>query len=212
MPLRRLFEGFFDPGGEDALVAAVREVESASSAEIVVAVRRTSGSYRDASLVVALAFGLAALAVELFSPWPFSLEWMLVDPLLLGLAAGALSVHVPALRRWVTSPAERARRVSVHARSLFLERGVGATSGRTGVLVYVSLLERTARIVADAGVTSVVPPPAWSEGTTRIEHAARRMKATEVARAIAALVPPLAEHLPRSADDRNELPDGVLGP
>jgi putative membrane protein len=193
-------------------VAAVREVESVSGAEIVVAVRRTSGSYRDASLVVGLVFGVAALAVELFSPWPFSLEWMLVDPLLLGIVTGALSVHVPALRRWVTPAAERTRRVTVHARSLFVERGVGGTTGRTGVLVYVSLLERTAQVVADSGVTSAVPAAAWGGAVERIEHAARRMKATEVARAIAALAPTLTVHLPRSADDENELPDGVLGP
>jgi putative membrane protein len=206
---QRLFEGFFDKGGEDALVSAVREVEAASSAEIVVSVRRSSGSYRDASLIVGIATALGALALGLFSPWPFSLRSLLVDPVLLGALAAWGAGYVPPLRRLATSPAERRRRVEVHARANFVERGVGATTGRTGVLIYVSLLERAACLVPDSGVSSRVPAAEWARLADTLDEAARRTKASAVANAISALSATLGKYLPRSDDDVNELPDEV---
>ncbi|HVU02342.1 MAG TPA: hypothetical protein VHE30_11350 [Polyangiaceae bacterium] len=205
----RLLTGFFDEGGEAALVAAVREVEALSSAEVVVSVRKSSGSYADASLVVGAAGAGAALAFGLFSPWPFSHASLLVDPFLIGAVLAWGSRLVPSLRRLATSPSERARRVATHARAQFVERGVGNTSGRTGVLVYVSLLERAAFVVADTGVTSAVPAEEWSARVAELDAAARRGKATAVARAVTALGPTLARPLPRSDDDVNELPDRI---
>jgi putative membrane protein len=207
-----LLEGFFDPGGEDALVSAIKAVEAASSAEVVVVIRRSSGSYRDARAIVGAAFGVATLAFGLFSPWPFPNLSLFVDPVLVGLAAALLTAYVPPLARVVTSRAERDRRVDVHARALFVERGVGNTTGRTGVLVYVSLLERTSRLVADSGVTAKVPAAAWSARVNDVERATHRMKATAVASALRELGPVLGECLPCSPDDVNELPDEVVAP
>lgn len=209
MTARRFLRGFFDQGGEEALVRAVRAVEAASSAEVVVTVRRSSGSYRDASLLIGVAGGVATLAFGLFSPWPFSLEWLLVDPVVAGLLVAWGTRYLPALRRWVTLPRERRRRVDVHARAAFVERRVGSTKKHTGVLVYVSLLERAARVVADSGVTERVPSAEWHRSVEDIERAAHRSKATVVAQAIASLGPTLSRYLPRGADDENELPDEV---
>jgi len=205
----RIFVSFFDAGDEEALVRAVREVEARSCAELVVAVRRHSGSYRDASLLIGAACAAATLAFGLFSPWPFSLLGIFLDPILVGIAAALGAGYVPALERWVTLPSERRRRVETHARSMFVERGVGGTTGRTGVLIYVSLLERDACVIADTGVTTKVPAAEWRAAVGAVEQAARRSKATAVNRAISELGPVLARHLPRAHDDVNELPDEV---
>jgi putative membrane protein len=205
----RIFVGFFDAGGEKALTDAVKDVEEQTCAEIVVAVRRHSGSYRDARAIIGAACAAALLAFGLFSPWPFSLHSIFLEPIVVGIVAALGAGYVPALQRWVTLPGERRRRVEVHARSTFVERGVGATTGRTGVLVYVSLLERDACVVADTGVTTKVPAAEWKAAVGDIESAARRVKATTLARAITALGPVLARHLPRAHDDVNELPDEV---
>jgi putative membrane protein len=204
----RIFVSFFDAGDEEALARAVREVEAQSCAELVIAVRRHSGSYRDASLLIGALCAAATLAFGLFSPWPFSLPSIFLDPILVGIAAGLGSGYVPALQRWLTLPSERRRRVEVHARSMFVERGVGATTGRTGVLIYVSLLERDACVIADTGVTTKVPAAEWRAAVGSGERAARS-KAAAVSRAISELGPVLARHLPPSHDDVNELPDEV---
>src|SRR5207245_4461231 len=66
--------GFPGEAGKAALATAVREIESASDAEVVIAVRPHSGSYRDADLLAGSAAALAMLAFLLFSPWEFDLE------------------------------------------------------------------------------------------------------------------------------------------
>src|SRR5262245_18449333 len=205
----RIFVGFFDSGGEEALTESVRRVEAQTCAEIVVAVRRHSGSYLGARAIIGAACAATLLAFGLFTPWPFSLLAIFVEPIVVGILGAFGAGYVPALQRWVTLPSERRRRVEVHARSTFVERGVGSTTGRTGVLVYVSLLERDACIVTDTGVTTKIPAAEWNRAVGDIEHAARRVKATAVAGAIAALGPVLARHLPRAHDDVNELPDEV---
>jgi putative membrane protein len=205
----RIFVGFFDAGGEEALTESVRQVEAQTCAEIVVAVRRHSGSYLGARAIIGAACAAALLAFGLFSPWPFSLHSIFLEPILVGIAVGFGAGYVPALQRWVTLPGDRRHRVEVHARSTFVERGVGATTGRTGVLVYVSLLERDACVVADTGVTTKIPAAEWNAAIGDIERAAQRVKASAVARAITGLGPVIARHLPRSHDDVNELPDEV---
>jgi putative membrane protein len=205
----RIFVAFFDAGDEDALLKAVQGVEAQTCAEVVVAVRRRSGSYRDANVLIGSLCATATLAFALFSPWPFSLRWIFLDPVLVGVATALGAGYAPALQRWVTLGRERRRRVEVHARSMFVERGIDATTGRTGILVYVSILERDACVVADTGVTSRVPAAEWRDAVGEIERAARQSKAAAVVQAISKLGPVLARHLPRAHDDVNELADEV---
>jgi putative membrane protein len=201
--------GFFDADGEKALTRAVAEVEALSCAEVVVVVRRKSGSYLHADLMAGSLGGFAALSFLLLSPWPFATVWMLLDPLLAFVLSAWAASKSQAVRRAFTPPGERRSRVETHARAAFVERGVGATSSRTGILVYVSILERAAHVVADAGVRRAVPEEEWSAAVSAIDTAAKQGRSADVAAAIAAAKGLLARALPRSADDVNELPDEV---
>ena len=201
--------GFFDADGEKALTAAVCDVEAASCAEVVVVVRRRSGSYLHADLLAGSVAGFLALAFLLFSPWPFATEWILLDPLLAFAVVALWTSKSQEIRRVLTPLGERVRRVETHARATFVERGVGRTSGRTGILVYVSILERAAHVVADDGVRSAVAEEQWRGAVAAIDSAAKRGRSAEVAAAIMGTKELLARALPRSANDVNELPDEV---
>ncbi|MEM1179287.1 MAG: hypothetical protein AAGM22_13135 [Acidobacteriota bacterium] len=205
-------ERFLRESGKEALTAAIREVESQSSAEVVVAVRPSSGRHPE----VAWAFGAVAAAVTLalllFSPWPFGLVWILVDPLLIGAGAGLLIARSRRLRRLGLRRSVAERRVRRAAAAAFLEKGVHQTRWRTGLLVYISLLERKAVLVADLGVQAAVAVQDLADAETRIDHAVRRHDAGDVARAIATLGPVLGATLERADDDVNELPDEICAP
>src|ERR1043165_4527891 len=125
---------FLTDAAKQALTDAVRDVESRCSAELVVAVRASSGFYLHADLIAGIAAALAALLGLLFSPWPFDLIWFVIDPLLAGVLGGLLASRLPALRRALTLWRVRRRQVETAARSTFLEKGVHGTTGRTGVL------------------------------------------------------------------------------
>lgn len=201
---------FLNDESKAALSAAVREVEATCSAELVVAVRPRSGSYIHADLIAGAVAALIALAVLLYSRWEFDLVWFLVDPVLAGVLAGLLSSRLPALRRALTRPAARRLRAETAARSLFVERRVHGTSGRTGILLYISVLEREAVFVVDLGVEALAATDHWREAAGEIEDVVRSgADGAEVARRLRGLEELLSPTLVRGADDVNELPNEV---
>ena len=201
---------FLTDEAKRALTDAVRDVEAVTSAELVVAVRARSGSYLHADLTAGILAGLFTLAVLLFSRWEFGLVWFVIDPLLAGLLVGWISSWAPGLRRALTSPSDRRRQVETAARALFVEKRVHGTAGRTGMLLYVSLLEREAVIVPDVGLETLAVTESWKETVAAIEAAVhQREDGVQVARRVQALGPLLAPSLPCAADDVDELANEV---
>jgi len=201
---------FLTDESKAALSAAVHAIESCSSAELVVAVRPRSGSYLHADLIFGILAGLASLAVLLYSRWEFALVWFLVDPVLVGTLAGLAASRSDVLRRAFTRLATRRRRVDTAARSTFVERRVHGTTGRTGILLYVSVLEREAALVVDAGVEALAVTDAWRKAAGEIENAVRQgADGTAVATRLHDLAILLGPALERSAEDVDELPNEV---
>jgi putative membrane protein len=204
---------FLTDATKKALTGAVEAVESASSAELVISVRPSSGYFFHADLLAGLAAGFIILVVLLYSPWPFGLAWFIVDPLIAAALTALFSSRSPALRRLLTPSAVRRRQVKMAARSMFVEKRIHRTVGRTGILLYVSLLEREAAVVADLGVEPAVKTEGWQQAVARIEEAVRRGEdGAAVARHVEALASILAPVLVRSADDVDELANEVDEP
>ena len=87
---------------------------------------------------------------------------------------------------------------------------MGRTGGRTGVLIFVSLAERYARIVADEVITARVPQSEWQEAVDAlVGHMREDRIADGYVEAIERCGRILAAHFPRRPDDRNELPDRI---
>ncbi len=201
---------FLTDAAKQALTGAVQDVESRCSAELVVAVRARSGGYLHADLIVGILVALAGLICLLFSPWPFDLVWFVVDPLLAGALGGFLASRLPAVRRALTFQRVRRRQVETAARATFVEKGVHATTGRTGVLVYISLLEREAAVIHDLGVETLATTDGWRLAVEEIEEAVRRGEdGVAVAALVRALGDILAPSLVRSAHDVDELANEV---
>lgn len=200
--------GFADDAAHDAFRGAIRAVEEASSAEVVVSVRRQSAPWWHAHLIAGIATAIAAHAYMLYSSQPFSTSALLAGPILAGLLGGWASTLVLGVKRWLTPPGRRRAAVRTAARAAFVERGIGRTRGKTGILVYVSLVERMAEVVADDGVTAAVADSDWPAKIAAID-AAVADGGVATARAVAALAPTLGPLLPRSHEDVNELPDDL---
>ena len=201
-------KGFLASGGREALKAAVRAVEARSSAELVVTVRPQAGSYAAIDLTWALVAGVATLAVGLFSPLEVSTPALFLDPLFVGLVAGLLSRSLPFMRRLLVHRTRREARVREAAAAQFHVRRVHQTSGRTGILVHLSMLERTCEVVADLGVEEAVEAEAWEAVIDQLRRGlARGADAVEIAGLLEGLGEVLEPALPRSEDDVNELPD-----
>jgi putative membrane protein len=189
---------------------AVRAVEAVSSAEVVVAVRRRSSRYREADYLWGFVGALLTLLALLYLPQEFALHWMVPD-IVLGFALGTLlSSRWSALRRLLVPAARMRASVERAAKVAFVDLGIARTTGRTGILIYVSVLERLVEVVADVGVLGAKPGKPWDEALARLRGALRGGAAGEqLLGALAALGPTLHDVLPRAEDDVNELPDEV---
>lgn len=202
---------FLDDRGKEALRGAVRAVEERSAAEVVILVRERSGPYLHASLLSGAIAAYLTLWFQLFSPWEYSLLLIQLAPAAVGTAIGMLTSVLPDLQRLLTPRHIREGYVRTKARAAFHDQGIADTRGRTGILVYVSRLEREAEVLADRGVRDAVDAQAWERAASLIRASAgRRMPdAAALAIAIASLGDLLQPVLPRSADDVNELADDI---
>jgi len=187
---------------------AVRAVEAKSRAELVVAVRSRSDSYSRGPLLFGAVVAWGVLGFELFSPYEFPLDAIFLEPAIIGACAAFLAGAIPDFTRVLASPKKRRESVERAAHATFQERGVGLTRERTGVLLYLSLLEREAVVVADKGITDMVPPDVWTPLMSRVVESARSAPyAAGLAAAVRLFVEPLAAELPSLSDDVDELAD-----
>jgi putative membrane protein len=201
---------FFQENARARVTAAIKEIELQTSAEVVVAVRNSSGLYRDVDYLFGFGASIAALLVLLFHPHPFALEGMPLD-LIAAFAAGALfCAYARPLRRALAPRKRMDASCLVAARAAFVELGVGRTKDRNGIFVLVSLFERRVKVVADVGIDPAKLGGEWGTRVVALEGSlARGASIDRFLEALRALGPPLGASMPRSPDDVNELPDEV---
>jgi putative membrane protein len=174
----------------------------------VVAVR--SGSYRTLPLLwAALATLLGGFAAAAIRPEIAAGSLALGQGTVFALLAAA--GLVPAWRMLLVPERVKRARAAARAHEQFLAHNLHATASRTGVLLFVSLAERHAEIVADTGIDAKVAPNFWQGIVDRLtaEIADGRL-AEGLILAIEASGAALAEHFPRNPDDVNELPDKLV--
>jgi putative membrane protein len=186
-----------------AITEAIQELERCSCAEVVVEVRARSGSYAHADARFASLLAFVALLVLLFSPWPFAPFWVAIDVAVAWVAGLFIAKKSIAIRRLMTTEQERATQVRLVAASVFHDRGIMHTSGETGVLVYLSLLEGRIELLADRGILEAVPALEWN----RIAAEARTRHATTatLVEVVRELTPLLERHMPVREGDQDEL-------
>ncbi len=189
-----------DPAVTAALTDAVRELERRSCAEVVIEIRARSGSYAHADARFASLLALAGLLVLLFSPWHFDAGWVAIDVVLLWVVGLFISRKSDAVRRMVTTRREQLAQARLTASAAFHDRGVANTMRESGVLVYLSLLERHVELLADRGVLQAVPALEWNRLTQ-----ARDASTDTLLEIVRALTPLLEQHLPSHEGDTDEL-------
>jgi putative membrane protein len=105
-----------------------------------------------------------------------------------------------------------ARRAMAHRMAMeqFMIRGIGRKADRTGVLIFVSLAERYARIVADRAIADRVSDRQWQEAVDAlVAHTRHGRIADGFIAAIGICGGVLEQNFPRSETSRSELPDRI---
>jgi len=208
---------------------AVARAERLSDGEIVTIVAAKSDSYHDvalhygvlAMLLVPAAFSAVPQAwiddlATLLLGWnaelsrPVVMIGLFVLMILAFLIVRLILASMP-LRMALTPGATKSRRVGRRAVELFRVAAEKKTSGRTGVLLYLSLAEHRAEIVADEAIHSKVKPEVWGEAMeVLVEHVRDGRPGEGMAQAVDRIGAVLTTCLPKSLDDPNQLPDRLI--
>jgi putative membrane protein len=204
-------ERFFSGADNAAIEAAVRDAEGRSAGEIVPYAVERSDRYASAEWSGALLGALAASMLAALARWagdfwgPVAF-WIALPPAA-GAALGWLAtLAFPALRRGLAGADAIAVRVHQRATRAFLEEEVFRTRDRTGILIFVSLLEHRVVVLADRGLDGRVTPSEWEEVVAGIAAGIRRgHPGTALAEGIRRCAD-LAARVPPRPDDRDELP------
>lgn len=197
----------FDQAACDNLAECVREIEKETNAELVIAVRARSGSYRHVDYLSGAILAYAGLLFLLFSPWTFKPYWVAIDVALLFALGVFISSRSNAVRRLLTTREQRARAVREGAAAMFYEAGIANTAAEMGVLIYLSLFERRLELLADRGVLTGAPPLEWNESVFDLQQAGRRPHPETFLKALRAFGVMLGKHIPATGENPNELGD-----
>ena len=221
--------GYLDETGHEIVTQAVREAELTTSGEIVTVLADRSDGYTDVVLVWASAIAFTAMSVFAALPQPFldlwdglfadwGHDWTVGELASMTIALGLLAfiftwiaLSWPPLRfRAIPAPV-RAARVRERAVKHFKVGAERRTHGRTGVLIYLSMREHRAEIVADEPIAQKVSADVWGEAMADMLAEIRQGNIAQgLAAGIGDVGRVLSEHFPRAEDDENELPDRLI--
>lgn len=194
---------------------AISAAEDKTSGEIYCVVARRSSSYfYAASFMVFIALLIVSLAAAL----ALEAGWFTIRlPVFVAAQISAtacillLIAFLPRFRLMLVPRRLQFQRAHENAVKQFLARNVHITAERTGVLIFVSLAERYAEVVADSGISAKVEQDEWDGVIRELTADARRDEiANGFVKAVHIVGELLAKHFPPKAMNPNELDDHLV--
>jgi putative membrane protein len=195
-------------------------MEKTTSGEIVPMVVEQSDTYSSAKWRAVFSISTAAAIVFLliWGPtrlwgglglvdlWAFPLVYLGSFALLTGLFE-----LFPRLRRpWILT-SEKNNAIARATLTEFMTNGLGNTRDRTGIIIYISLMEKRVQIYADSGINSKVSDGTWTKPVQMIVTGIKENRFTEaLIEALEYCGSILTEHCPPRPDDTNELDDLII--
>jgi putative membrane protein len=202
---------FFTHAERERIREATALAESKTLGEIAVMVVDASSRYREAEVLGAVTFGNVAafLIAEFFLHgslwWYIPLTFVFFPPFWLVMR------KTPYLKALFSGTARRERAVRDRAVRAFYEKGLYRTKGNTGVLFFISLLERKVWVLADKGIHEKITQGRLNAFARTVSAGIRQGKPADgLVEAIGEAGKLLGEHFPTVAGDTNELTDEVI--
>ena len=202
---------FFTEEEKERLKATVHDVESKTIGEVVVMVVDHSDHYIEAEVLGGILLGslLSLIATLLYfhsSIWSYiPLSFLFFFP------CRFLFQRVDILKRLFIGIRKKEEAVRLRAERVFFERGLYKTKKNTGVLFFLSLLERKVWVLADKGIYEKMNQETLNRFANEVSRGIKENQACEaLSKAIQEIEVLLSQHFPITPDDTDELPDDVM--
>ena len=210
------FKHELSPEERHKVTQAITATEAHTTGEIVVVAARESDDYIHVPLhiaaVCALAVPLLAWAWQHIQPWGEAWTlWGIFLTQLVVFVLFALVLSLPPLRRAITPAHLKRKYAHRNAASQFLATNIAATRSRTGVLIFVSMLERYVEVIGDEAIAAKLTQADWQKVIDEMlpmlgsgQTSAALVLGVERCGAL------LACHFPAGSHKANELPDRFI--
>jgi len=202
---------FFSAEEKERLKATIQEVESKTIGEVVVMVVDQSDHYIEAEVLGGVILGsLLSLIFSLLffhsSLWSYvPLSFVLFFP------CWFLFKKIETLKKHFIGMRRKEEAVRLRAERVFFEKGLYKTKKNTGVLFFLSLLERKIWVLADRGIYEKMDEETLNRHANEVSKGVREGQACKaLSQAIQEIGVLLSRHFPITPDDINELPDDVM--
>lgn len=144
----------------------ISRVEESTRGEIVPVIVKRSSTVGHVPLTLTLLLTLLLVVAELpFSDWLWVTPWVYLWPFV--LVAIYYCAHFLAKSLWIQKVfvPERDEMNQVHQRAQleFYSNRIHRTENGTGVLIFVSIMEKKAVVLADEGISKQLPPETWEK-------------------------------------------------
>ncbi len=204
-------DNFFNQQEKEEISRAIKSMETRTSGEIAVILVDQSDPYPEGEFLGGILIGgLLAFVAAL---WFFHGQiWFLV-PLhfLFFLPLYLLFQKIPFLKTPFLGARRKEAAVRRRALQAFYEKGLYRTQQHTGVLFFLSLLERKVWVLADKGIYEKIKQETLNQFAGQVSAGVRdRLAGRALVQAIQGIGNLLAEHFPITPGDIDELPDEVM--
>jgi putative membrane protein len=215
--MQNTFLKLFSKPDQEKIAAAVHEAEKVTSGEIVPFVVGQSDTYETAEWRAGVLAGLFAFVAMTYLRYATG-DWSRYDPLMTGgatlCAAGGAMLAIrflPSAKRLFAGRHLMTRRVEQRAAEAFISEEVFATHKRTGILIFLSMMERRVLVLGDSGIHSKVRQDDWQGIISLVVGAIRAGKPADgLVEAIRRCGVLLAAHgVEREPGDTDELSDNL---
>jgi putative membrane protein len=213
---------FFSKSDLEKITHAVEKAEKGTSGEIVTAFIHQSYDYAIYELMSAIIIGLVyftmmSFALPAIQNLISQMLWTDTKIIYYTLIFYGFSTffviglfyflfNIPFLDRLIIPKKVMERKVYERAVQHFFESGVRNTKDRTGVLIFLSFLEKRVVLLADSGINEKITQEKWQHIVDQIIKGIHKKQMTDyLATAIEMCGELLAEHFPVLPEDKNEL-------
>lgn len=204
-------ESFFSNEERGAVEAAVRDAESRTIGEIAVMIVDASDEYLHAETIGGVLFSGTLAFFGAVAFFHSSLVAYIALTALLFFPCRLFVRSFPAVKSEFVSPRKRRDAVRMRALRAFHEKGLYRTRAQTGVLFFLSLMERTVWVLADKGIYEKIRQEQLDRFASAVSRGVREGLASQaLCRSITEAGTLLAEHFPITPGDKNELSDSII--
>ncbi len=207
-------KAYLKPEEAENIAEAIREAESTTSGELVPMIVRRSSTIGHVpvilmTLLVVLFFvldGPARQIEALGEHW----IWYLADIVLL-MAVTAVGARLPWMQRLLTTRSDQAFQVDSRSVIEFYESNINRTRDATGVLIFVSMMERRAVVLADKAINDRVSKDTWTNVCNQLIAGIKKKNLGQaISFAVQECGKIMTPEFPIQSDDENELKDQLI--